>query len=117
MAMQELAKEIRDEVKATKTRATLDGRNEKQRERYALKKTEAGQEEGPLKSPKRQKRGGSEPPRVIEAVAPQRRLRGQSVKAGARQLLDLAGPGGEPDPDYLMRNLHPAALQSTGDAL
>ena len=47
-------------------------------------------------------------------MAPQRRLRGQSVKAGARQLLDLAGPGGEPDPDYLMRNLHPAALQEPG---
>ena len=47
VAMQELAKEIRDEVKATKTRATLDGRNEKQRERYALKKIEAGQGEGP----------------------------------------------------------------------
>ena len=56
-AMQARAKEIRDEVKATKTRATMDGRNEKQRERYANKKAEEGKEVRVRRDPGGKRRG------------------------------------------------------------
>ena len=55
--MQARAKEIRDEVKATKTRATVDGRNEKQRERYANKKAEEGKEVRVRRDPGGKRRG------------------------------------------------------------